>query len=117
MSPAWSANDHLTDQGNGHYALSGHSNYDNVGPLLAHGRRQFGEHRDISIDLANADCANTAGLALLMEWSTWCQAKRINLVYHNPQSRLLEVVDANNVRQLMPFSPSSAKDPIPLADA
>ena len=55
--------------GHGKFSLLGHANVANVGQLLVDGREQFIELDDITVDLEQADCCNTAGLALLLEWS------------------------------------------------
>lgn len=98
----------LKNQGDGRYTLSGHSDYENVGLMLEHGQQQFVDHKNITINIAEADYANTPGLALLMEWSTWCQSHNINLVYENPQAKFIEVVSVNNVEQLLSFSQSTS---------
>lgn len=98
----------LKDNGDGHYTLSGHSDYENIGIMLADGQRQFAGHKNIRIDIAEADYANTPGLALLMEWSTWCLSNNVNLVYENPQAKFIEVVNVNNVEQILSFSQSTS---------
>lgn len=100
----------LEHHGDGRYTLSGHSDYKNIGRLLLHGQQQFVDHKDITIDIAEADYANTPGLALLMEWSTWCLAMDINLLYENPPAKFMEVVTVNNVEQILSFSRSTAPE-------
>ncbi len=102
--------DGLKDHGDGRYSLSGHSDHNNIGRLLVNGQQQFIGHKEITINIAEADYANTAGLALLMEWSTWCQANDVNLVYEDPQAKFIEIVDVNNVEQILSFSQSTTPD-------
>jgi len=90
--------------GHGKFGLFGRSDMTNVGQLLAEGREQFIGLDDITIDLGQADCCNTAGLALLMEWSTWCQSHGIRLKYDQPRQELLEIVNINDVAEVLPFS-------------
>ena len=94
----------LNNHGHGNFSLSGRADLTNIGPLLANGQQQFIGHKEITIDVADADCANTAGLALLIEWSTWCQSNRIKLLYKKPQDNLLEIVKINDVEQVLSFS-------------
>ncbi len=90
--------------GHGRFGLFGHSNMTNVGRVLADGRDEFVGLKDITIELDQADCCNTAGLALLMEWSTWCQSRGIRLMYDKPQEELLEIVRINDVEAMLTFS-------------
>ena len=94
----------LNYHGHGNFSLSSRADFSNVGRLLVNGQEQFIGHKEITIDVADADCANTAGLALLIEWTTWCQSKGIKLVYEKPQDNLLEIVRVNDVEQVLSFS-------------
>ena len=90
--------------GHGRFSLYGHADVTNVGRLLADGREQFIGLDEITVDLELADCCNTAGLALLMEWSTWCQSCGIKLTYEKPHEDLLEIVRINDVEEVLPFA-------------
>ncbi len=94
----------LNYQGHGNFSLSGRVDFINVARLLVNGQQQFIDHKMLAVDVAEADCANTAGLALLMEWSTWCQSNDIKLVYKRPHHSLLEIVRINDVEQMLSFS-------------
>ncbi len=94
----------LEDLGHGRFSLFGRADVTNVGQLLADGREQFIGLDGISVDLEKADCCNTAGLALLMEWSTWCQLCGIKLIYEKPRDCLLKIVRINDVEQVLSFS-------------
>ncbi len=90
--------------GHGRFSLFGRANVANVGRLLADGREQFIGLDEITVDLEQADCCNTAGLALLLEWSTWGQLHGIKLIYEKPQDCLLKIVRTNDVAQMLAFS-------------
>lgn len=94
----------LDNLGSGRFSLYGRADVTNVARLLADGREQFIGLDDISVDLKMADCCNTAGLALLLEWSTWCELYGIRLMYNRPQNCLLEIVRINDVEQMLSFS-------------
>jgi len=94
----------LEHLGRGRFLLSGRADVTNVGRLLADGREQFICQDDISIDLEQSDCSNTAGLALLIEWSTWCQSYGIKLIYRRAPEDLLEIVRINDVAEVLTFS-------------
>ena len=94
----------LENLGSGRFSLYGHADFTNVARLLADGREQFIGLDDISVNLEMADCCNTAGLALLLEWSTWCNLYGIRLIYIRPQNCLLDIVRINDVEQVLSFS-------------
>ena len=91
----------LTNLGNGRFKLRGRLDLSSVGRVLVAGRKLMGGFDSISIDLQQADCANTAGLALLVEWSTWSVAQGKVLRYQNPAGRLLDLIALNGVAELL----------------
>lgn len=94
----------LISHGRGNFSLSGTTNFGNVSKLLVDGQAQFAASRSIRIHLANADCANTAGLALLLEWSTMCRVIGTNIVYEKPQKNLVDLARINDVERLLCFA-------------
>lgn len=97
-------NGELETLGHGFFSLYGQADASNVGRLLTDGREQFIGLDEITVDLELADCCNTAGVALLMEWSTWCQSCGIKLTYRNPQDKLLDMIEMSGVEQILRFS-------------
>lgn len=89
---------------NGFFNLAGRIELDNIGSLLTDGQIQFTGHSTVVIDLSDADCANTAGLALLLEWASWCRAQAIKLQYKNPHTKLHQIVKINDLEQVLSFS-------------
>jgi ABC-type transporter Mla MlaB component len=92
----------LDDHGGGSFSLLGSASFHNIGPLLFAGQSLFSGRDQITLDLAGARFASTAGLALLMEWSYWCHAKGIRLVFERPQDSLIEFLRANDVQEILP---------------
>ncbi len=68
------------------------------------GQSYFNHHDDIAIDLAHADCTSTAGMALLLEWSTWSSANGKRLSYRNAPGGLIDLVKLNGDEQLLQMS-------------
>lgn len=88
----------------GSFSLIGRADVTNVGRLLADGRVRFICLDEVTVNLEQADCSNTAGLALLMEWSTWCSLYGISLIYEKPPGDLLDIVRINDAEQVLSFS-------------
>ena len=95
----------LTDLGEGRFILHGRVDFSNAGDALFTGQSHFNDHANITIDLGQADCASTAGLALLLEWSTWSNANGKRLSYGNAPRGLIDLVELNGVKQLLQMSP------------
>jgi len=94
----------LISHGRGNFSISGSVDFDNANRLLTDGQAQFAAYRAIKINLANASCANTTGLALLLEWSTSCRAIGKNIVYERPQQSLVDLARINDVERLLCFA-------------
>ncbi len=91
----------LADLGGGAFELQGLIDLSNAGYALAIGQRNFIRHERITIDIEQADCASTVGMALLLEWSTWSSANGKRLSYNNASSRLIDLVKLNDVEDLL----------------
>ena len=94
----------LIDRGQGSFALRGRLDLSSIGEIVFMGQKQFENHEDLTVDLGEAECASTAGLALLMEWSTWSVVHGKKLVYKNAASNLLELIEVNGVHKLLQVS-------------
>ena len=95
----------LVDGGQGTFALRGRLDLSNIGDILFTGQNQFDEYENIIVDLDNADCASTAGLALLIEWSTWSAAHGKELTYTHAAGNLLVLIEVNGVHKLLQVLP------------
>lgn len=59
----------LEPAGAGRFALRGQLGFADAARLLAEGERAFGALQSVELDLAGVTRADSAGLALLIEWS------------------------------------------------
>lgn len=94
----------LTGLGDGRFVLRGRIDLSNAGKVLPTGQSHFARYDSITIDLDQADCASTAGVALLLEWSTWSSANGKRLSYINAPDSLIDLVKLNGVEQLLQLS-------------
>lgn len=95
----------LIDMGQGTFALHGRLDLSSIGKILFSGQNRFENYENITVNLEESDCASTAGLALLIEWSTWSDAHGKKLTYENASSNLLDLIDMNGVDELLQVSP------------
>ena len=94
----------LTDLGGGAFELRGRLDLSNVSSALFAGQRYFDHHDTITIDIAQADCASTIGIALLLEWSTWSSTNGKRLSYKNVPISFIGLARLNDVEDLLQIS-------------
>ncbi len=93
----------LEARGENRYCLSGTADSGNAGRLLAEGKRAFTGTSSITVDLGDCDCASSAGLALLLEWSLWCTTQGIELHYHDATPGLVKAAAIHGVTEALPL--------------
>jgi phospholipid transport system transporter-binding protein len=92
----------LIATGEGCVRVEGPLDFDTVGPLVAAGEALLRRPGALRIDLGGVSAANSAGLALLLEWLDIARSRRITLSYlHLPES-LLRIAAFSNLAALLP---------------
>ncbi len=94
----------LIDAGGGRVRLEGALDFTTVTDLLARGEPLLREAESLSIDLAGVETANSAGLALLLEWLDIARARRATLRYVNMPASLTRIAAFSNLRDLLPVT-------------
>ena len=87
------------------YRLLGAIDFASAGSIMSDGKRRFMELERVSIDLSLADVASTPGLAVLLEWVSWCDTRGISVVYESVHPDVLAVAKLNGVELMLPVSP------------
>ncbi len=73
----------LASLGQGRWTLSGDLLFDNAARLLVEGAAAFGADARAEIDLSQVGRVDSAGLALLVEWSVAARSSGRAVVYRN----------------------------------
>lgn len=98
MSSAW-----IVPRGQTRLGVEGVLDFDTVVPLIAESRRYFaGKERRLEVDLRGVRCANSAGLALLLEWLELAQKRGISLRFRNLPESLTRLAAISNLTGLLP---------------
>lgn len=92
----------LLKQSNGRYKLSGDLSFKTAGAVLRDSKNLFGNNQEIVVDLAEVKQADSAGLALVVEWLA--QAKRSNtaLCFQNIPQQMLSIARTSDLDKLLP---------------
>jgi phospholipid transport system transporter-binding protein len=91
----------LVDQGEGRFAVRGDLTYQTVVATLEKSKVLFARHAVIELDLAGVDRADSAGLALLLEWLNWARRSARELRFHRIPGQLLSIAQISEVDELL----------------
>ena len=91
----------LAAAGDGRFELSGEVGFDDAARLLAEGDAAFGSLQQADVDLARVTRADSAGLALLLEWSVSAAAAGRLLRYRNVPPAIASLAGISDVEELL----------------
>ena len=95
----------LAAAGDGHFELSGDVGFADAARLLAEGDSAFASLDGVEVDLARVARVDSAGLALLIEWSLSARAAGRALRYRNIPPAVASLAGISEVEELL--APSS----------
>jgi phospholipid transport system transporter-binding protein len=97
MRGAW-----IVPRGRSRFGVEGVLDFDTVGPLAAEARPLFSGKERLEIDLQGVRSANSAGLALLLEWLELAHRGGVSLRFRNLPESLSGLASVTNVTGLLP---------------
>lgn len=99
----------------GQARVEGALDFDTLMPLLAAGEALLRRPGALRIDLGGVTTANSAGLALLLEWLDLARARGIDLRFLNLPDALLRIAALSNLGELLPLTEALAAQQPPAA--
>lgn len=90
--------------GPGHYRVTGPLRFDTAMEALEKSRQLFADHTDIVLDLHGVDSADSAGLALLVEWVGWAHREKRRIHFQHLPAQVLALAHISEVDKLLPGS-------------
>lgn len=93
----------LQSQGEGRYSLSGEVAFSNVSALRQRSLSLF-TRGELELDLAGVERADSAALALLLEWMRQGRAVGYTIRYRNLPAQLLAIARASDLEELLPLA-------------
>lgn len=97
----------LEDLGDGRFALAGDLVFEGVPGLLVSGETAFGTLPQADVDLGRVGRIDSAGLALLLEWSVAARAAGRAIRYRNVPPALSALAGISDVSELLSATTSS----------
>ena len=91
----------LQDRGDGRFAIIGDMTFATAEQLLRASEVPFEQHTRIEVDLSGVAVADSAGLALLLEWVTWANHTVREISYEGMPERILAIAKTTEVDHLL----------------
>lgn len=88
--------------GPGRYRVTGPLRFDTVAEALETSRALFGEHQQIELDLQGVEGTDSAGLALLVEWTGLAHRGQRNIRFHHIPAQAMALARISEVDKLLP---------------
>jgi len=92
----------LEQQGEGRYRLSGDLGYAAAADLLERGRSAFAGGREARVDLSGVTDADSAGLAVLLEWVHLARREGREIRFLNVPRRMTDLARIGGVAEFLP---------------
>lgn len=90
--------------GPGRLRVEGVLDFANVTALLAEAEALFPRSGRLRIDLSGVELANSAGLALLLEWLDLARRRHLDLLYMGLPDSLERIAAISNLGSLLPVA-------------
>jgi phospholipid transport system transporter-binding protein len=97
MSAAW-----IVPKGHTRFGVEGVLDFESVAPLVAESRRLFVGKKRLEVDLRGVRAANSAGLALLLEWLDLARRNGVSLRFQNLPESLARLAALTNLTGMLP---------------
>lgn len=101
MSPESKEVAQLEDLGDGRFAVRSELTFKSATNILSQSKRLFADNERISVDLSDVQEADSAGLALLLEWVSWARHFEREIVYENIPEQILAIAQITEATDLL----------------
>jgi phospholipid transport system transporter-binding protein len=91
----------LSEGSAGHFTLSGELSFATVVELLSQGRAAFTGRPEVDVELSGVTHADSAGLALLLEWLRLARLQGQKLTYRSVPKQLHTLASISEVAELL----------------
>jgi len=93
----------MQDRGSGCWQLAGELDFVSVPALLNETRMEFSTGREVTVDLAGVTRADSAGLALLVEWLRESECRGGTISFENVPVQLLSMAHVCGLDRILPL--------------
>jgi len=96
----------LEPLGEGRYSVAGELGLASAAAMLAAGRAAFAGQPRVDVDMSQVARADSAGLAVLIEWTRLARLAGMQITFHALPARLSALARIGGVDQLLPVEGS-----------
>ena len=107
MSESQREGSHLQPMGGGRFAIHGDLTFESATSVLEQSRTLFAENESILVDMTGVEDADSAGLALLIEWLSWASKAAREITYENVPEEITAIAEISEVSNLINASSSA----------
>ncbi len=101
MNDANAKGDCLEDLGQGRFAVQSDLTFESATAILSQSKRLFADYSRITVDMSRVRVADSAGLALLLEWVSWARHYDREIAYENIPEQLSAIAEISEVTTLL----------------
>ena len=91
----------FNELGDGRFELTGAMSFETADRILRASERLFSRHRTLSLDLSGVDDADSAGLALLIEWKSRARRQGGDIQYSGLPQSVMAIARTAEVAHLL----------------
>ena len=91
----------FVDLGDGHFAVRGDLTFRTAGIALEESKELFADHSILEVDLGGVNRADSAGLALLLEWVNWAKNYVREIRFRNVPDEILSMAQISEVDDML----------------
>lgn len=91
----------LEDQGEGRFAVRGDLSFATANTILHESEARFARHASLMIDLSGVERADSAGLALMIEWKAQARARSAEIRFEGVPESVLAIANTSEVSDLI----------------
>lgn len=89
------------DRGGGRFAIQGDLSFQTAVTALDQSKELFASHSTIEVDLGGVKRADSAGLALLLEWVNWARATAREITFSNIPAQIVSIAQISEVEDML----------------
>jgi phospholipid transport system transporter-binding protein len=91
----------FVDRGDGRFAVRGDLTFKTAGIALEESKELFADHSILEIDLSGVKKADSAGLALLLEWVNWAKNYVREIRFRGVPDEILSMAQISEVDDML----------------
>lgn len=89
------------DRGGGRFAILGDLSFQTAVSALEASKPLFADHSTIELDLAGVQRADSAGLALMLEWVNWARNSAREVKFRNIPAQIISIAQISEVEDML----------------